>query len=480
MSLRAKGLSALFSAVIGISLLLPQFSMAATVDPALTPDEVERIAKEAFIYGYPLVLMEVTRRDTSNVKTPQSFKAPVNQFAHLREFPNADFSAVVRPNLDTLYSSAWLDLTVEPIVLSVPEMDRFYMMPLLSGWTDVFANPGTRTSGNKAQHFAIVGPFWKGELPKEVERINAPTNLVWIVGRTQTDGVQDYDNVRVMQNKYKLMPLSAFGKPGNYIPPEGKVNPAINSVDSPMDQVAKMDALTYFGLLSELLKKNPPHIEDWSLLKRISRIGITPAEPFVTNSLSPDTIHYLNKGIKDAYTQMNENYKSSQNFGEFQKNGWNIATKNIGTYGINYKDRAITALMGLGANRPEDAVYPDTTVDSKNQKLNASKKYILHFDSDKFPPARAFWSVTMYDMKGFLVKNLINRYSLSSRSQMKYNPDGSLDIYIQNTPPKEELMSNWLPTAQEGLFAVTMRLYWPEESVLDHTWTPPAIVQTGN
>jgi hypothetical protein len=237
-------------------------AMAQPVDAGVAPQPAASLletAVEAYVYGYPLVTMEVTRRLMTNVEKPEGFRAPMGQFANLREYPTAAFKAVTAPNADTLYSAAWLDLSEGPWILQLPdEHGRYYLMPMLEAWTDVFADPGTRTTGTGAGEFAIVGPDWQGELPPGVEELRSSTNLVWIIGRTYCTGTpEDYAAVHAIQDLYKLVPLSAYGKP--YTPPPGKVDPSVDMRTPTRTQVERMDAISFFKLLAELMKQNPPY-----------------------------------------------------------------------------------------------------------------------------------------------------------------------------------------------------------------------------
>src|SRR5262245_40493748 len=240
-------------------------------EPAANPLEA---AIEAYIYGYPLVTIEMTRRQMTNVGKPEGIRAPMGQFASLRKYPTPADKEVTAPNADTLYSSAWVDLSQEPWILQVPdEHGRYYLMPMLDAWTDVFADPGTRTTGTNAGEFASVAPRWQGELPPGVEAIRAPTNLVWIIGRTYCTGTpEDYAAVHAIQDQYKLVPLSTYGKA--YTPPPGKVDPSIDMKTPPREQVERMDTMSFFKLLAELMKQNQPYPADVPILTRMMRIGL--------------------------------------------------------------------------------------------------------------------------------------------------------------------------------------------------------------
>jgi hypothetical protein len=439
-----------------------------------TPDaqEAAKIAVEAYIYGYPLVTMEMTRRVMTNVATIEGTRGPVGQFVNMRQYPTAAFRDVTAPNADTLYSSAWLDVRQEPYILSIPdEGDRYYLMPMLSGWTDVFTDPGTRTTGTNAQKYAITGPRWRGQLPQGVKELKSPTNMVWILGRTYCTGTpDDYKAVHAIQDRYSLVPLSGYGKA--YTPPKGKYDPGIDMKTPVRDQVNRLDAASYFKMLASLMLDNPPAKADAPLIEKMAKIGIVPGEEFDIIKLTPDAFKALKDVLKAAQEKIMGYFKDAG----VHKNGWLFTTK-TGIYETAYLDRALVTAIGLGANRPQDAVYPTSEVDGDGKPYDGANKYVMHFPKGQTPPAKGFWSLTMYDGDYFFVKNPINRSSVSPRNDLKYNGDGSLDLYIQKDSPGKEKESNWLP-APSGKFILMLRLYWPQEtapSIIDGTWTPPAV-----
>jgi hypothetical protein len=395
---------------------------------------------------------------------------PMNEFAHVREYPPADFRDVVRPNFDTLYSIAWLDLTKEPMVMSTPDTKgRYYLLPLLDMWSDVFASPGARTSGTGAARFAIVPQGWRGKLPDGIQKIEAPTPYVWIIGRTQTNGPKDYAAVHEVQDGYRLSPLSRFGKPQK--PAPFKPDPTVDMKTPPMEQVDNMPATRFFAYAAELLKTNPPHVTDWSQIARLKRIGFEPGKSFDAEKAGPAIKGALDKARVDALTLMNAKKPTLAQV----VNGWQMNTTSMGVYGIYYLKRAIVAQVGLGANQPEDAVYPFNLADSEGKPLSGANKYVLHFAKNELPPVDAFWSVTMYDGQGFQIANPINRFAIGDRDPLKYGADGSLDVYIQSENPGPDKESNWLPAPASGAANVTMRLYAPKPEALDGRWAPPPI-----
>lgn len=441
----------------------------------LSDQEAIKIATEAYIYGYPLVTMEMTRRVMTNVATPGGNHAPMGQFYNAPSYPPADFRDVTAPNADTLYSVAWLDVSKTPYIFSLPEMkNRYFLMPMLDGWTNVIAVPGTRTTGDQAQKYAITGPNWQGKIPQGVTEIKSPTSLIWILGRTYSTGTpEDYKAVHALQKQYQLIPLNVYGKP--YTPPQGKVDPSIDMKTAVRDQVNALDTETYFSLLADLLKNNPPAPADAPLIEKMAKIGIVPGQKFDPKRLSPAIAKALPKIPKMGLEAIMAHEKQG---GMKVINGWIVSLK-TGDYGTNYLQRAFITTIGLGANRPQDAVYPVTTVDNKGAKLNGANRYVLHFPKGQIPPVNGFWSLTMYDSSYFFVDNPLNKYTVSPRNNLKYNPDGSLDIYIQAASPGKDQEANWLP-APEDDFILMLRMYWPKDnapSILDGTWQPPAVKQ---
>ncbi len=436
-----------------------------------TEQEAYDIGFEAYLYLYPLVIMDVTRRLATNVEAGKVLgRGPMNTFIHVPTFPSADFRDVVRPNFDTLYSSAFLDLTKGPIIVSAPDTGgRYYMLPMLDMWTDVFANPGKRSTGTKEGHFAVVPPGWSGKLPEGVKRIDSPTGMVWIIGRTQTNGPADYKAVHKVQAGYKLTKLSEWGKKSS--PVTAKIDPGVDMKTPPMIQVHKMAPGDFFAYAAELMKINPPHSTDHDMVARLTRIGIVPGKSFDFDKAEPAVKKALEKAAGDALKTMQEKATTIIPV----VNGWQVATDTMGVYGNSYLKRAIIAMVGLGANPPEDAVYPMSVVDAEGKPLDAASKYVLRFKKDEIPPVEAFWSLTLYDKDGFPVPNELKRQALGDRDKLKFGSDGSLEIYIQAGSPGKDKKANWLPAPKSGPFGVVLRLYAPKREVLDGRWVPPAV-----
>ncbi len=436
-------------------------------------DDAYVIGLDAYTYAYPLVLMEMTRRVSTNGDAGQSsiMRAPMNQFAHARTYPDASFHNVVRPNADTLYSTLWFDVSKEPLLLTLPNTaGRYHVVPLMDMWTDVFATLGTRTTGNDGGVFAVVGPRWQGSLPKGARMIRSPTENGWIIGRIQTNGAADYDHVHQLQAGLKATPLSAWGKPDVAVRPV--LDPAVDMKTPPVDQVAQMKPEAFFALFAELMKRNPPHATDYSILLRMERLGLVPGKSFDLTAADPAVQRGLTRAASDAYQRIIQRRRSLG----LGRTGWVAMGSSLGAYGNDYLQRAFIGFAGLGALPPEEAVYPMTPVDSEGKPLNGASRYVLHFEKDRIPPADAFWSLTMYGEDQFFVANPINRFAIGDRDRLAFNADGSLDLYVQKDSPGADKESNWLP-APAGPFSMNLRLYLPKRQVLEGRWAPPPVVR---
>ncbi len=418
---------------MGLGLLLGSIgpSSAIAAPAALTEAEAHAIGVDAYLYFYPLITMDVTRKQLSNMEPgPGSLGGPMNRFANIQAFPTVDMRVVVRPNFDTLYSSGWLDLTKEPVVVSAPDTNgRYYLLPMLDMWTDVFASPGWRTTGTGPGNFLITPPGWSGAVPAGFRRIDAPTPYVWIIGRTKTDGPADYDAVHKIQDGYKITPLSQWGK--EPVAPEVKIDPSIDMKTPPKVTVDTMTADKFFAYAAELLKLHPPHITDQPIIARLKRIGFEVGQSFDLNALDPALKAALENAPEDAQKLMAWKMPTLARVA----NGWGMNTDTMGVYGNYYLKRALVAQLGLGANLPEDAIYPLNLADDTGKPLDGASNYSIHFDKSEIPPVDAFWSITLYDNDGFQVANSINRFAVSSWMPLKHNPDGSLDLYVQNESP---------------------------------------------
>jgi hypothetical protein len=448
------------------------FPLVSHAQSKMTPEEAHAIGVDAYIYFYPLLSMDITRKQFTNIEPGKEFgKGPMNMFVNVPEYPPANFKGVVRSNFDTLYSIAWLDLTKEPLIIAAPDTaGRFYLLPMLDMWSDVFASPGWRTTGTDAAQFLVTPPGWTGTVPAGLSHLPAPTPFVWVIGRTKTDGAQDYAAVHKIQAGYTVTPLSRLGKGAE--PVSIKIDPAVDMKTPPKIQVDTMSAASYFAYAAELLKMHPAHSTDQPILAQMKRIGIEPGKLFNMDALDPEIKAALQNVPEEAQALMKWKVETLARV----VNGWSMNTDTMGVYGNYYLKRAIVAQVGLGANLPEDAIYPLNIGDANGKPLDGVNKYVLHFAKGEAPPVNAFWSITLYDPEGFQVGNGLNRFAVSSWMPFKNNADGSLDIYFQNENPGKDLEANWLP-APKGPFNLTMRLYGPKAEALNGKWNPPAVKQ---
>jgi hypothetical protein len=468
---RRTTLTAAALSAAGILLGWPPSARASTwSDDEPTTAEAKAIAQEAYVFGLPLVYFALQQDVMTKVAKPEGGRAPLNQFVHFREFPDASNRAVVAWNVDTLYSIGSLDLTAEPLVLTVPDMgDRWWLMQIIDAWNDVPAAPGTRTIGGKGGNFALVGPNWKGKVPEGLKEFRIDTSLCGLGGRTYTAGKADYSAVHRIQDRYKLTPLSMWGT--DYTPPvEVPVKQGVDATTPVGMQVFRMPPERFFGRLCELMVNNPAREADAPVMARIARLGIKPRAEFKMDVFDADIRKAIEEGVAAGRKAiLDEESKMGK-----EVNGWVIAL-DTGRYGTKYTYRAAWTFFAIGANLPEDAVYPNTTKDRDGQPLIGANKYVLHFARDQIPPAANFWSLTLYDADGYLVDNALNRHSRGDRDKFTFGADGSLTIYIQPESPGMDKEANWLPSPKEAPFKLYLRLYGPKPEVTDGTWKPPAV-----
>ncbi|MFO7617188.1 MAG: DUF1254 domain-containing protein [Bacteroidales bacterium] len=474
----------LFPRIVVLILTISVTFLSCKKEKPLSNEEISAIVTEAYIYAYPLITMKITADKATNVvhANDRGF-APFNQFSHRHTMPDHNFTMVVSPNVDTFYSSAFLDLENGPMVLSVPDATlfkpegepwRYYLMQLTDAWSNVFAAPGVRTTGTGPGLFLISGPDWSGQVPAGMIHYPSPTNLVWVIGRTIVKDPADIQTVIAFQNSLALMPLSAW--PGPYDPPSGTYDASIDMVTPPVAMVANLDVETYFQLLCDLMVQSPAASYDGAMVDDLAKLGITPGAEFSLSDFTESEQDAIKGGFAAGQAKMSTLGTTVQGN---NRNGWKYLLQGIGTYGDQYNTRAYVAMIGLGANLPEDAVYPSADVDIANQPLNNSNNYTITFPAGQTPPAQGFWSITMYDKNNFLVYSPILRYALGSYSGLVPNEDGSVTLYLQKDSPGIDKESNWLPTPQDdnSPFNLKMRIYWPGPTVLNDQWEVPGIVK---
>ncbi len=351
-------------------------------------------------------------------------------------------------------------MSAEPVVLSVPDSDRYYLTPMLDMWTDVFAVPGTRTTGGVAKDFVLVAPGWQGSIPDGVEVLRAPTSIVWVMGRTQCNGPDDFPAVHAIQDAYRLVPLSRWGS-GPTAAVRAAIDPSVDDVTPPLEQVNAMSGVELLTYYAELTKSHPAHANDYPILERMKALGLQTGESFDAGRLTPAVRDAINEGAAAALSDM----IGSATDGSLGVWVGPWMTIQGGTYGTDYRRRAMVAMAGLGCNLPEEALYPGTATDSDGEVLTGAHRYVLRFEADEIPAADAFWSLTMYDEVGFQVPNKLDRFAIGDRDPVVYGDDGSLELYIQRESPGADRESNWLP-APEGAFQPMLRVYSPKSEAL--------------
>ena len=449
--------------------------IGAGAKPAgLTAREAFDIATEAYIFGYPLVTMDMARRVMTNVRAPEGMRAPLGQFALTRTYPLASNHDVAVPNADMLYTMVWLDVSQEPWVLSLPDTKgRYALFTMLDGWTTVFGAPGKRTTGTGPQQCAIVGPGWKGKLPPGLKEYKSPTSIVQVLGRIYCAGTpEDYAAAHAIQDQCRAMPLTSYGKP--YTPVLGQDDPGIDMKRSVREQVNSLGVADYFNRLAILMKENPPSHADQKIVKSMERLGIVAGKPFDIGRLDSAVIQVLEIVPGAAFGKITAWSTTVTKAGDWSfQDGWTRTLK-TGDYGLDYTQRALMAAIALGANRPQDVVAAVSTIDGTGLPYSGNSRYVMRFAPGKAPSANGFWSLTMYDGDCFFVDNPLGRYTLSARDQLHLNSDGSLEVYIQTHPPGMDREANWLP-APEGKFFLMLRFYWPKESLIDGSWKIPPV-----
>ena len=442
------------AAVVCAATLLP-VEKAAAAQQTMAAQE---LLEQAYLYAFPLVLMDATRKVSTNTETPNGTRAPINQFIHAEKLADAASRAVVTPNVDTIYTQAFLDVGSEPMLYGVPQTDRFFNVQVLDAWTNtaaVLEAPGL---------YAITRSDWQGELPEGVQRINVPTNRVWTIARIVLSGQEDLPNVRAIQDKMQLMPLSAY-QMDSWTAPAGTYDPAYNFV--PVQHVLALSPQEFFDTANQLMETNPPAAADAPILQELAALHVGPGEKFDDKALG------LFSGLrwKLMLLQLKGKLKAeAANYAQ-QMGQWIYYGDPIGDFGTAYTYRAMVALMGLGANTTDVAIYPKTDVDSTGAVLTGKKTYTLHIEAEPPTKEKGFWSVTAYGEDDFLIDNAIDRYCVNDRSGLHRNPDGSIDIILSKEAPEDT--TNWLPVG-EGDFHLFLRIYKPDTAALEG-WQPPVV-----
>ena len=446
-------------------------SMVLGIEPVRANDlkdqELSDLVRRAYIYSFPVYEMYRIRHMAVYDQNNPS-RIGLNQFGHTRKLADHTSRGVTAPNNDTLYSSAWLDLFKEPLILSVPDTaGRYYSMAFMDFYTNNFAYVGRRVTGTKAGDYVVVGPKWNGPFPPGLPVIKSPTNAVWLLGRTLVDSEEDLANVHRLQDQYKLTPLAVWTKTGLQKQQAQPKNP-------PVAPDLK-DPWQFFRIVNIGLTENPPPADEAPLMAELAKIGIGPDQTFDQSRFNEEQRKIILKAIEDTAQEMRRGLSQTGQLRE----GWNYPPLHLGNYGKDYPLRAVTALMGLAALEPAEAFYFGAQRDKQGNPLTGENRYRLHFNKGQLPPVEAFWSISMYevtpDQRAFFVDNSIHRYAIGDRTKgLKFNNDGSLDIIMQRYSPGRELESNWLPTPA-GVFRVSFRAYQPGQAILNGSYVMPGI-----
>lgn len=427
------------------------------------------LAAEAVVVTYPLVLMDLAKRQLTATRRAGPLRAPVNQFAHMPRFPLASSAPVVTPNVDTVTSSAWLDLSAGPLVLSLPDTGgRYYAMPIYDAWTTVFATLGARTTGTRAREYVLAGSGWQGRLPDGMAVVQSPTSLAWILGHLRSDGSRDDEEVRRLQQQIRLTPLSRWaGDPG----PDGEAPlPPPAMVASPVAQVSRMDPQEYFGRVARLLLDNPPHSADRARLERMAALGVGPGRPPAWSRHDRLLVREIARGMANGLAQLEATAAQALS----SPSSWSCPS-DLGRRPADPLLRAACAWTGLGTWPRRDGLVYTTDVDAQGRPLTGEHSYVLRLAPGATPPARAFWSLTAHPRDALAPPGTRGRLAVGNRDPLSSDPDGSLTIRLQSDP-LERGAGNWLPTP-EGAYDLALRLYWPESAALDGSWRPPALVR---
>ncbi|MPS80519.1 MAG: DUF1254 domain-containing protein [Achromobacter sp.] len=449
--------------------------MAAPASVRLTPaaaatEAAHQAAMEGYLYFYPLLTMDLTRRQFTH-PSQGTHGAAANAFLHGRTLPRPG-AASPWANPDMLRSTAWVDLTAGPVVLSAPDThSRLYTLTLLDMWTDAFAVLGKRTTGTGKSNTVIVPPGWTGTLPSGMARIDAPTAHVWARLLIQTDVPTDYAAVNTLQDGYALTPLSQWNLPAQS--QRVKSDPNLDLKISVREQVESMPTDAFFAYAAELLRKNPPHATDQPVLARLRQVGLIPGRPFDFDKLDHPAKQGMRRGLRAARERMQAAAGTTLR----SLNGWQQETAQVGVYGNAYLRRALAAQAQPGSGLPEDLAVLLLAADSQGRPIEGAHRYLMHFESGQLPPAGALWSLAAYDSQGMPGANVLDRHALSDRQPLRYNADGSLDLHFSQTPVPPEDQANWLPLPPAGAVTLLLRVYDPQPALLDGLWMPPPLLR---
>ncbi len=447
----------------------PALAGSAAAQSAVPNTETWDMIRQAYIFSFPLMLMDATRTVSTNTEEQTDEKAPVNQLMHAKSLAGAEFRQVVTPNVDTLYSQIFFDLSEEPLVLHKPAADRYLMYQVMDAWSDTAAVLGTGGDGQEERTYLLTGPNYTGEIPEGMVQVQIPTSIGWIIGRTVCYGPDDLENIYEIQNRMDARPLSVYLNGGAL--PKGIYDAANDGI--PIRMVVDMEPQTYFNRFNRLLEDNPAYTEDEAVMESFASLGIGAGLTFDASILGENAADQWKAMLGNLTDELTE---SAGHF-MIQNGSFRFWGDPISRFGTEYDYRCLVAIAGFGANPVDAAVYMRGGNDNKGDELSGENNYVLHFNAGALPPVKenGFWSITAYGEDDFLIDNELDRYSISDRSPFTLNPDGSLDLYLQAEAPDEN-QENWLPVGREG-FHLFMRIYQPTDDVLDGTWKAPSIIK---
>ncbi len=468
---------ALYIAALCLAILTACLAFAVLVEAAaaqMEPPTLEGKAKAATLYALPLVIMDATRQ-LSLLKPGTK----MNQFSHQATLADASARMVIRPNVDTLYSNAWLDLSSGPVFLRVPPSNgRFFLIQCMDAWTNVFADPGIRTLGNREVTFAIVGPRWQGSAPEKTVLLRSPTEVVWVLARIYVRSDADLSAARSFQESLNLRPMAVTTELSKSTP---KKEPAASNVrrtgrPSMLKILQRAGPERFFNRYLNLSAHEPPVPTDARFMAEVlNPLGLT-GNRSTWQDLPPNVREVLTAAYQNVLGSLAD--RSSVESKDRQiGNGWTtLMGPSHGIYGSDYELRAAVAAFGLGAKVKEDGTTFNAAFDAHGEKLDGDKRYRVTFEKGATPPVQAFWSITLYDDEGYLVNNASRRYAVTSGRDLAYGPDGSLTVLIQPDDPGPTNRTNWIPTPKGTSFELALRCYWPRDPILKDKWIPPAIV----
>ncbi len=459
----------------GASLASPLLAFASTDE-----QQAYQAARKIYLYGWPLLMSEATSRIGTNVPapTPKGY-APFNQLGRMVSTVKAGFRDVVTVNTEVLFGSAFLDLRKEPMILSVPDMGaRYWIAQMQDWWSENLDSAGSRLTGNQAQSIAIVGPGWQGSLPAGMIVRRSATNNLWLLPRLRVNpqSQADVQQAREKLEQFRLVPLSAYGKP-DWTPVVDVPPRPPFAMAAPVVQLLSLQGERFYQELAQAMLANSPHAGDAAMLEAMAAIGMTPGQAYDPAIQSQAVRQALALAVRDGTADL----KKSANAGWSPKrvNGWALPAMQgdavPGRFGTDYDLRAVIAYAAFAVNQPEDAIYPNLRVDAHGAPLTGNRRYVLRFSAEQIPQVKApgFWSLTLYDGEQFLVANPLDRYALAGDSPLQLQPDGSLELYVQADDPGPERRSNWLPAPTQGAFNLTLRVYMPTDAMLAGHWSPP-------